>query len=166
MTCPRTVTVDGKEFPNYSDYPSSHLGSIDLRTALAQSCNTAFIGQRGKLKGSALADAAGSLGVGIDYDVGFPSFFGSVPDDSSATGRAAALIGQGKVEASPMAMAAVVASVYDGKTVHAAVGRGTSRPTPKAEPLTKEEAAQLRAMMRGVVTEGSGRVLGGLGGGR
>ena len=33
------------------------------------------------------------------------SFFGSVPDDPTATGRAAALIGQGKVEASPLAMA-------------------------------------------------------------
>ena len=115
VTCPRTVNVNGRKFHNYSDYPSSHLGSIDLRTALAQSCNTAFIGQRGKVKGSALADAAGSLGVGIDYDVGFPSFFGSVPEDSSSTGRAAALIGQGKVEASPLAMAAVVASVYDGR---------------------------------------------------
>ena len=35
----------------------------------------------------------------------------------------------------------------------------------KAKPLSKSEAAQLRAMMRGVVTQGSGRVLGGLGGG-
>ena len=164
MTCPRTVNVDGKKFTNYSDYPSSHLGSIDLRTALAQSCNTAFIGQRGKLKGSALADAAGSLGVGIDYDVGFPSFFGSVPDDSSPTGRAAALIGQGKVEASPMAMAAVVASVYGGKTVLPQLIEGQQADS-KAEPLTKDEAAQLRAMMRGVVTQGSGRVLGDLDGG-
>ena len=37
--------------------------------------------------------------------------------------------------------------------------------TSKAEPLTKDEARQLRSMMRGVVTQGSGRVLGGLDGG-
>ena len=79
IKCPLTVTVNGRKFSNYSDYPRNHLGTIPFQTALAQSCNTAFIGQRGKLKGSALADAAGSLGVGIDYDVGFPSFFGSVP---------------------------------------------------------------------------------------
>ena len=153
VTCPRTVNVNGREFHNYSDYPSSHLGSIDLRTALAKSCNTAFIGQRGKVKGSALADAAGSLGVGIDYDVGFPSFFGSVPEDSSSTGRAAALIGQGKVEASPLAMAAVVASVYDGKTVLPHLIKDQQADS-KAKPLTKGEAAQLRAMMRGVVDRG------------
>jgi hypothetical protein len=163
VSCPRSVTVDGKRFRNYSDYPSGSLGTIPLQTAMAQSCNTAFIGQRGKIKGSALAEAAGSLGVGIDYDTGFPSFFGSVPDDPSATGRAASLIGQGKVEASPLAMAGVVASVNAGRTVlpHLIEGRV---PRSKGRPLTADEARQLRQMMRAVVTEGSGRVLSGLGG--
>jgi hypothetical protein len=163
VSCPRTVTVDGKTFPNYSDYPTGALGQIPLQTALAQSCNTAFIGQRSKIKDSALTDAAGSLGVGIDYDAGFPSFFGSIPDDPSATGRAASLIGQGKVEASPLAMAGVVASVSAGHTVVAHLVEG-QEPKPKGKPLTPDEAGQLRQMMRAVVTEGSGRVLSGLGG--
>ena len=51
-------------------------------------------------------EAAASLGVGVDYDVGFPPF-GSVPADETETGRAAAMIGQAKVEASPLAMASV-----------------------------------------------------------
>jgi cell division protein FtsI/penicillin-binding protein 2 len=101
--------------------------------------------------------------VGIDYDVGFPSFFGSVPDDSTATGRAAAMIGQGKVEASPMAMAAVVASVATGETVIPHLVDGTQA-TSNGKPLTRQEARQLRSMMRGVVTDGSGRVLGNLSG--
>ena len=163
ISCPRTVTVNGRKFTNYSDYPANHRGTITFRTALAQSCNTAFIGQRRKLDRSALADAAGSLGVGIDYDVGFSSFFGSVPNDPSATGRAAAMIGQGKVEASPMAMAAVVASVASGETVIPHLVEGTVA-TSKAKPLTRQEAKQLRSMMRGVVSEGSGRVLGSLAG--
>ena len=158
IKCPPTVTVNGRKFSNYSDYPSSQRGRITLRTALAQSCNTAFIGQRGKLDQSSLAEAAGSLGFGIDYDVGFPSYFGSVPDDPTATGRAAAMIGQGKVQASPMAMAAVVASVAAGETVipHLVDGQ---QATSKAKPLTDREARQVRAMMRAVVAEGSGRVL-------
>lgn len=163
MTCPATVTVNGKRFKNYSDYPPSRLGAIELRTALAQSCNTAFIGQRGKLTGNDLADAAASLGIGTDYDVGFPSYFGSVAADETATGRAAAMIGQGKVLASPLAMASVAAAVSAGRTVvpHLLTG---ARPTSKAKPLTSTEAAQLRAMMAAVVSEGSGRVLRGLGG--
>ena len=159
VRCSPTVTVDGRKFSNYSDYPSSQQGRITLRTALAQSCNTAFIGQRSKLDQSSLTDAAGSLGFGIDYDVGFLSFFGSVPQDPTATGRAAAVIGQGKVEASPMAMAAVAASVAAGKTVipHLVDGQ---QATSKGKPLTDQEAQQLREMMGTVVTEGSGRVLG------
>jgi cell division protein FtsI/penicillin-binding protein 2 len=161
VKCPPTVTVNGRRFSNYSDYPRSHQGTITLRTALAQSCNTAFISQRGKLDPSSLARAAGSLGFGIDYDVGFPSFFGSVPNDQTATGRAAAMIGQGKVEASPMTMAAVAASVVAGKTLipHLVDGQ---QPASKGEPLTAHEARQLREMMQAVVTEGSGRVLGNL----
>lgn len=163
VSCPATVTVDGKKFENYDDYPSSAQGTITLETALAQSCNTAFIGQRGKIKGQALAEAAGSLGVGIDYDTGFGSFFGSVPDDPSATGRAAALIGQGKVEASPLAMAGVAASVSGGKTVLPYLVEST-KARPTGQPLTAAEAAQLRQMMQAVVERGSGRVLAGLDG--
>ena len=161
IRCSPTVAVDGRKFSNYSDYPSSQQGKITLQTALAQSCNTAFIGQRSKLDQASLADAASSLGFGIDYDVGFPSFFGSVPNDPTATGRAAAVIGQGKVEASPMAMAAVAASVAAGGTVipHLVDGQ---QATSKGKPLTDQEARQLREMMRAVVTEGSGRVLGNL----
>jgi cell division protein FtsI/penicillin-binding protein 2 len=161
IRCSPTVTVNGRKFSNYSDYPASQRGSITLRTALAQSCNTAFIGQRGKLDQSSLAEAAGSLGFGIDYDVGFPSYFGSVPDDPTATGRAAAMIGQGKVQASPMTMAAVVASVVAGETVIPHLVEG-QQAASTGKPLTDQEAAQLREMMRDVVTEGSGRVLGDL----
>ena len=164
VSCPNTVTVDGKEFENYDDYPGSAVGRINLRTALAQSCNTAFIGQRDEIKGKALADAAGSLSFGIDYDTGFSSFFGSVPDDPTATGRAAALIGQGKVEASPLAMAGVVASVSAGRTVLPHLVEDVEKPKATGKPLTADEADQLRQMMRAVVTDGSGRVLSGVDG--
>ena len=158
VSCPATVTVDGRKFRNYSDYPSSDLGSISLRTALAQSCNTAFIGQRSKLKDNDLSTAAASLGVGVDYDVGFPSFFGSVPADDTKTGHAAAMIGQGKIEASPLAMASVVASVAAGKSVLPHLVSGQEAKS-EAKPLESGEADQLRSMMRSVVTDGSGRVL-------
>src|SRR5829696_6395851 len=61
ISCPPTVTVNGRKFRNYSDYPSDELGRISLRTALAQSCNTAFIGQRSKLNDDDLSNAAASL---------------------------------------------------------------------------------------------------------
>ena len=163
VKCPETVTVDGRRFKNYSDYPSSSLGTITLKTALAQSCNTAFIGSRTKLDDGDLADAAASLGLGVDYDTGFPSFFGEVPKKASGTGGAAAMIGQGTVLASPMVMASVAASVSGGRTVIPVLVDGQSA-TTTAKPLTSAEADALKSMMRAVVTEGSGRTLDSLSG--
>ena len=163
VKCPETITVDGRRFKNYSDYPSSRLGTIDLKTALAQSCNTAFIGSRTKLDDGDLAGAAASLGLGVDHDTGFPSFFGEVPEDASGTGGAAAMIGQGTVLASPMAMASVAASVSARRTVIPVLVHGQTAKTT-AKPLTATEAASLRSMMRAVVTEGSGGSLDSLSG--
>lgn len=158
VTCPATTVVDGKSFKNYDDYPAGGLGRITLRDAVANSCNTAFITARDKVDG--LPDAAAALGLGVDHDLGFPAYFGSVPEPASETSHAASLIGQGQVLASPMAMAAVVASVVEGSTV---VPRLLpDQPTEANDvrrPLTDAEATTLRGLMRAVVTDGSGALL-------
>ncbi|RNL60690.1 penicillin-binding protein [Nocardioides marmoriginsengisoli] len=165
VQCPATISVNGKQFKNYSDYPSGKLGRITLRDAVANSCNTAFISSRSRIKGTALADAAAALGFGVDHDLGFPAYFGQVPAPQGETEAAADLIGQGKILASPMAMAAVVASVVKGATVVPALVGGLERPAADpAKPLTKAEAASLRELMRAVVTSGSGSFLGSLAG--
>jgi cell division protein FtsI/penicillin-binding protein 2 len=163
VPCPATTSVNGKGFKNYSDYPPSGIGRIPLSTAVANSCNTAFVGQRDKVSQADLANAAASLGLGVDHDIGFPAYFGSVPDSDSAaggeTGHAASMIGQGRVVASPMAMAAVAASVGAGRTVvpRLLLDQGTDDKSPA--PLKGSEAAALRSLMRGVVERGSGSVL-------
>lgn len=160
VECTPTVTVDGKRFKNYSDYPSSAIGTIPLEEAIAQSCNTALIGARAKVGDGDLADAAASLGLGIDHDLGFPAYFGEVPPPASETEGAADLIGQGKVLASPMAMATVIASVQAGTTVVPRLVEGVDVSVPaEATPLSPAETKQLKAMLRRVVTDGSGRGL-------
>jgi cell division protein FtsI/penicillin-binding protein 2 len=157
VPCPASVTVFGKKFKNYSDYPGNRLGRITLEQAVANSCNTAFISERAKVTGTALADAAAALGFGVDHDTGFPAYFGQVPPPAGKTEAAADLIGQGKVLASPMAMATVVASVVKGSTVLPfLIPSAKPAATKPAEPLTAAEARDLRALMRAVVTEGSG----------
>ena len=163
VPCTRALVVDGKKFTNYSDYPASGIGRIPLRTAVADSCNTAFISQEKKVDSGDLARAAASLGLGVDHDLGFPVFFGSVPAASSETGHAASMIGQGTVLASPFAMATVVASVAAGRTVVPLLLPDASGDRkPPGPPLKPGEAASLRTLMRGVVTSGSGALLGGL----
>ena len=156
VSCPSTIVVDGKTFKNYDDYPPSALGGITLRQAVANSCNTAIIGQHDKLRGDDLADAAAALGVGVDHDLGFPAYFGQVPPPGGETEAAADMIGQGKVLASPMSMAAVAASVRAGTTVlPRLIPAVDAQQTQPNVPLTPDEARQLRSLMRAVVTEGS-----------
>ncbi|QWZ10710.1 penicillin-binding protein [Nocardioides panacis] len=168
MFCPETVVVDGKRFKNYDDYPADGTGRIPLSLAVANSCNTAFIGERETVDQPELARAAASLGLGVDHDLGFPAYFGKVPatleEAGSETGHAASLIGQGRVTASPLAMATVAASVAKGSVVvprllpDQAADQAADGATPQT-PLTAAEARQLRTLMRGVVTQGSGRFL-------
>ncbi len=155
VDCPASVVVDGKRFENYDDYPASGLGRIPLRAAVANSCNTAFIGERERA--ASLADAAAALGLGVDHDLGFPVFLGSVPEPESETSGAAAMIGQGQVLASPVAMAAVMASVVQGETVLPQLlpDHEVER-SAVPQPLTPAEARALRTMLRAVVTGGSG----------
>ena len=166
VSCPATTVVDGKTFKNYDDYPAGGLGRISLADALANSCNTAFIGQRDRAGEGGLAEAAAALGLGVDHDTGFPAFFGQVGDPSSETQAAASMIGQGAVLASPLAMATVVASVLKGSAVVPELLPDVDVPVEEpAVPLTSTEAGALRSMMRGVVERGSGSVLQGLPGG-
>jgi cell division protein FtsI/penicillin-binding protein 2 len=160
VPCTSSVVVDGKRFENYDDYPASALGSIPLRTALANSCNTAFISQRGRLSQSGLVDAAASLGMGVDHDLGFPAYFGSVVPPAGETEKAADLIGQGKILASPMVMATVIASIQSGQlVVPSLVTSVESGPPDGVSGPGPAEAEALRSMLRGVVTGGSGSFL-------
>jgi len=163
VSCPPSTSVDGKRFGNYSGYPAAALGRITLREAVAQSCNTAFIGARDRLGEDDLAAAAASLGLGVDHDLGFPAYFGSVEPPATETEAAADLIGQGTVLASPMAMAAVIGSVQAGSLVVPRLVEQVEVDVPEGvAPLTGAEARQLRSMLRAVVTEGTGRLLGDL----
>ena len=160
VPCTPSVLVDGKVFANYDAYPPAHLGRIPLWSALAHSCNTAFISQHDRLGEADLADAAASLGFGVDYDVGYPAYFGQVTPTDNTTEAAAALIGQGTVLSSPLSMATVVASIQAGRTVVPTLVKGVEPvASDEAPPLTEPEATRLRTMMRRVVTNGTGRQL-------
>ena len=156
VDCPTSVTVDGKVFTNDSFYPPSANGRITLATALANSCNTAYINERTKLGSHDLVDAAATLGMGGDHDTGFPSYFGNVVPPTSETTKAADMIGQGQILASPMTMATVMASVVAGHTVVPQLITSLEPETTDAEELTKAQDATLKRMLRGVVLRGTG----------
>ena len=159
VPCTPTVAVDGRTFKNYGDYPASALGDIPLRTAIAQSCNTALISQREELSQAELAQAATAVGLGAKADAGFPYFAGQVPADAEGTDHAASMIGQGRVQVSPLAMALVAASLGRGATVAPRlIADRDAAPAPSGG-VSAAEAEQVRSLMRAVVTEGSASFL-------
>ena len=170
VSCPAELNVDGRSFNNANTYPGNFLGEIPLIQAFAQSCNTAFINARGEIPQSALADAALSLGIGVESPIGTGAYFGSVPDTAEGTAHAASMIGQGQVLVSPFALAVAAASIGNGGLVSpvlveqadpaAAPSASASPSTAGGKPLTTEEAAALREMMRAVVTDGGVQLLG------
>ncbi len=159
VSCTPTLSVDGREFQNVPGYPTSALGEVPFRTAFANSCNTAMISQRDAVTQQALHDAAADLGLGVESELGAPAFFGSVPASAEGTEHAASIIGQGKVEASPLGMATLAASVAHGARVSPVLVRpevtAAADETPTPSSLTADEAATLLSLMRSVVTDGS-----------
>ena len=157
VDCEARFTADGRTFENVDGYDPAFQGEITLTEAIAHSCNTAFVSEYEKLSQDQLADAAGALGVGMTADIGLEAFWGGIPrEDSEGTAHAASLIGQSRVQTSPLSLAVMMASVEKGELV---VPRlvdgydGEAKPAEGAE-LTEEEARQLRTMMRAAVTDG------------
>ncbi len=152
VACPATVTVQGKLFKNAED---EVLGDQPFRTDFAQSCNTAFVGSAERITSTQLQAAARDLGYAT-YESGLDLFGGDVPTTQDAVEHAAQVIGQGKVLASPLGVAVSVAAVADGRL----------RPPrllmegPAAEPgPALAQAADLQALTRLVVTDGTATVL-------
>ncbi|MCA5894482.1 penicillin-binding protein [Isoptericola sp. NEAU-Y5] len=166
VRCSDTITVDGRTFGNVPGYPASALGKVPLSKAFAHSCNTAMIAQRDVVSQADLAAAATGLGLVGDKAataaLGVPAFLGAVPSEAGETEHAASLIGQGKVQTSPLGMATVAAGVVAGAPVHPVLVRpaedAEAPETPKGA-VTKDEAAVIRDLMHGVVTDGSADIL-------
>ena len=166
VTCPLHYPLLGFTFKNDMYYPPSALGNIPLKTAVANSCNTAMVSQHAHLTYADLKGAAETLGLTIDHDLGFPAYFGQLPPPANEFVKAEDMIGQGDVLMSPMAMAADIATIERGATVVPWMIRG-HRPTltTKVRPLTAIEDAYLKTIFHQVVVNGTASGLLGLPGG-
>jgi cell division protein FtsI/penicillin-binding protein 2 len=155
--CPATLQVSGKTFSNAEE---EVLGTVPFRTDFAHSCNTAFVGSAKRISGQQLVKAASSLGFGQPDTTGAGAYTGSVPDSDEPVAHAAAVIGQGKVLASPLAVAGTSAAVAAGRW---APPKLVVEPAPTAavQPVQLPEGpvGNLRQMMRDVVTEGTATVM-------
>lgn len=159
--CPKFAYVNGQRFENQDQFVLP-AGST-FKDAFAHSCNTFFVGARGKLSASALHDTAEAFGIGGSWDAGTVTYDGSVPVATGDNDKAASTIGQARTQASPLVMASIAATVKEGAfkqpvLVPDAVKKRYEAPA-RLEPGV---VGSLREMMRATVTDGAGWALKGL----
>lgn len=148
--CPAETVVGGLRIGNAG---GMDLGEVPLREAFARSCNTTFAGIAATLDAGALGEAAATFGFGSDYELPLEVAGGRFPDPSDLAERAAAAIGQARVQASPLHMATVAAAVAGGTWRAPHLLAGTES---QAVALQEGVAARMREFMRQVVRAGTG----------
>jgi len=153
VPCPGTVSVGGRSFRNAG---FAALGPISFRDAFAESCNTAFVGEAERLPAGMLEATARQFGFNVDYDIGVPVADARFPEPVDPVEHAAAAIGQGRVEATPLHMASVAAAVARGRWVPPRVLVDEPPDETLAEPLPPAVIAQLTELMRNAVAAGTG----------
>jgi cell division protein FtsI/penicillin-binding protein 2 len=152
VPCPATTSVDGKSFKNAED---EVLGDQPFWVDFAHSCNTAFVASADRLSSAALESAARDLGL-TAYDLELDVFGADVPVTSDEVEHAAQVIGQGRVLASPLAVAVSAATVESGRL---RLPRLLAEAPASAPGPELPEAADLQALTRAVVTDGTGTAL-------
>jgi hypothetical protein len=160
VACPLTYTVQGITYHN--DDNESEPASTPFTTDFAQSCNNAFTTQWPHLSGGGLANAAKKyFGLDQSWDIGLTGLSASyfnAPVSASGSELAEEAFGQGKLTASPIAMASVAATVDSGTFKQPILIPGTKQLT--ATPLSASTDAQLKVMMQAVVTSGTAAPIG------
>jgi cell division protein FtsI/penicillin-binding protein 2 len=147
VKCPKTITVGGKVFKNFE---GEAVGAVPFARDFAQSCNTAFVSLAKRLPAAALPRTARDFGLGR-------TSASTVPPGRDAVQRAAAMIGQDRIVASPLAMAGVAATVADGRW--RAPRLVSTDPRHSGPSLAEDERTTLATLMRSVVTGGTGTAL-------
>ncbi|MGX6605761.1 penicillin-binding transpeptidase domain-containing protein [Micromonosporaceae bacterium Da 78-11] len=158
VDCPKTLDVNGREFKNSG---GEVLGKVPFHVDYSKSCNTAFAGLAPKLGAAGLQEAGGVLGLGGQWDLGVDAFTGKISPAGDPAELAAAAFGQGATVVSPLAMANVAASVARGqfKQPRLVLDPAPAKPAADGEPLDAAAISALQAMMREVVTSGTGTAL-------
>jgi hypothetical protein len=160
VACPLTYTVQGVTYRN--DNNETQPASTPLTTDFATSCNNAFDRWWPDLTNGRLAATAKKYyglnqnwGIGI---AGLSATYFNAPASASGSELAQEAFGEGQLSASPLAMASVAATVDSGTFRQPILVPGTKQVTATALPASTD--AQLKQMMRAVVTSGTAAGIG------
>jgi hypothetical protein len=160
VACPATFTIQGITYHN--DKKETLPAGTPFSTDFAQSCNNAFSTQWQHLSGGGLANTAKKYyGLDQQWDIGIAGLSASyfnAPASASGSELAQEAFGEGQLLASPIAMTSVAATVDNGMFKQPILVAGIKQVTATALPASTD--AQLKQMMRDVVTSGTAAGLG------
>ena len=140
-------------------------GPVDMKTAVAQSCDIYFFEMIRRLGYDAIAPVARELGLGQKFDLPFSSQrFGTVPDSAwkqrkykdrwTVADGLNASIGQGYVLANPLQLAVMAARIASGRALTPSIlAHQVNRDAP-ALPFSSEQLQLVRESMWAVVNGG------------
>jgi Penicillin binding protein transpeptidase domain/NTF2-like N-terminal transpeptidase domain len=167
--CPLIEDVQGVKIHNSTSSANSSAGTEDFEpnntpfsTDFAQSCNNAFTQWWQQMAGGKLAGAASTYyGLNKSWDIGLGSqgSYFSMPSDQSGSELAEELYGQGQIEANPLTMASVAATVDTGSFHQPYLVSGLTD-TASATALPSDVKTQLWSVMREVITSGTADAVG------
>ena len=154
VQCPSTADLGGRVFHNDAN---EHLGTTNLQTAFAVSCNTTFAMLASeRLGGPALAAMAATFGFNAQANLGIPATLGHFSTPHQPVDLAADAFGQGTDLVNPLSQATVAAAIEDGTWRPPLL---VTDPMPKQTATPHKLSAAilntLRPMMRAVVTSGT-----------
>jgi penicillin-binding protein 2 len=164
--CPGYLSVYNTIF--HCSHEGGH-GMVDVRRAIAVSCNVFFFQVGIRLEIARLAKWAKLMGLGAPTGIDLPyEASGLMPSPEwkervfqtpwYAGETVSVAIGQGQVSATPLQMARVAAIIANGGKLvrpHLVKGAGDVLPNPLG--IRPETIETIKAGMRAVVAEGSGR---------
>ena len=143
VACPKTFTVQGTTFHN--DQNETEPATTPFMTDFAQSCNNAFTSQYEHLSGALASTAKEYYGLDQKWDIGISGISASyfnAPADASGSELAQEAFGQGALQASPLAMASVAATVDTGTFEQPILVPGTKQVTATALPAATDDRPQ------------------------
>ncbi|MES2173714.1 MAG: penicillin-binding protein 2 [Pseudomonadota bacterium] len=140
-------------------------GSLNMRGAIAQSCDIYFYQMAQRIGMDRIASMARRVGMGQKFDLPFPSqSYGTVPDPAwkekkydqkwQVYDTVNATIGQGYMLINPLQMAVMAARLATGKQLMPNFIHNAKRPEPATVGATEEHLVVIRDAMNAVVNGG------------
>ncbi|WP_182708281.1 penicillin-binding transpeptidase domain-containing protein [Thermomonospora cellulosilytica] len=153
--CPATTTVGGRAFANPTGRGFAK-GTFQL--SFARSCATTLAAASTRLSSAALLREAGRFGFGKDWQMSVPAFSGTVPAPRDDAGKAATVLGENGVLASPLGMALTAGAVEAGTwRPPLLLKEPRDRQTIQAQPLDALPVGELKRLMQRAVNSGTAR---------